>query len=109
MKVLSWNILAHEWIDPADYPGIDADILLNRAERFKTIRKHITAIDPDVMLLQEVMQNEYRKLARRFGGEYHISKLHRSRWQVNVARAGSCPCSEKAYSAISFRTLSNLD
>lgn len=76
MKVLSWNILAEEWIDKADYKDIDEAILFDRDARFKNICKIINDINPDVLLLQEVMMLEYEKLVKLLGLTFHISEIN---------------------------------
>jgi len=51
MKIISWNILADEFID-SDYSMIPSE-LLDDVLRYEKIKNRI--IDADVILLQEVM------------------------------------------------------
>ena len=62
MKIMSWNILAAEWIKKSYYPTIDKKILFNRRARFTRILKTIKEENADIILLQEVMQLEYNSL-----------------------------------------------
>ena len=66
MKILSWNILAHEFIKKRYYPMIPTEVLMNRKERIKQIITTLVHADMDVMLLQEVMQSEYNALVKVF-------------------------------------------
>ena len=53
MKVLSWNILANEYIQKKYYPTVQEELLV-RTERFKTIITKLLEINADIILLQEV-------------------------------------------------------
>ena len=76
MKIVSWNILAQEWIDQKDYPMIPSSILFNRSARFKNIYRILSELEPDVILLQEVMNQEYQKVLKLFGAAFHISQIN---------------------------------
>lgn len=80
MKVLSWNILASEWIKKSYYKGVDDKILFNTARRTRTIFKRIEEERADVLMLQEVMKSTYKKLKERYGKAYHISELSPIQW-----------------------------
>ena len=66
MKIVSWNILADEFINVADYPGVPVNLLKNREQRLKSIKKVIAiyAADADLLLLQEVMPEEADAISR---------------------------------------------
>ena len=89
LKILSWNILADEFIKKRYYPMIPSDILLNRKERqihIITILKHM---DMDVMLLQEVMQAECNALAQTFQKTHHLIKGKNIKWQGKQSSSGN--------------------
>ena len=88
-KILSWNILADEFIKKRYYPMIPSDILLNRKQRqihIITILKHM---DMDVMLLQEVMQGEYNALVQTFQKTHHLIKGKNIKWQGKQSSSGN--------------------
>ena len=62
MKIMSWNILASEWIKSSYYPQINEKILLNRNLRFQRILFILQNVDADIIILQEVMPCEYEML-----------------------------------------------
>jgi mRNA deadenylase 3'-5' endonuclease subunit Ccr4 len=64
MKILSWNILADEFIKKRYYPMIPSEVLLNRKQRQIQIISTLVHADMDVMLLQEVdtLWREYLEL-----------------------------------------------
>jgi mRNA deadenylase 3'-5' endonuclease subunit Ccr4 len=37
MKILTWNILASEWIKKSYYPGVNADVIFDNNTRFSRI------------------------------------------------------------------------
>ena len=79
MKILSWNILAEEWIEKKYYPMVQEQLLESK-KRFKTIMKHINKMSPDVILLQEVMKNNYKYLKKKYRYKYFISSLLAVPW-----------------------------
>ena len=83
MIILTWNILASEWIKKSHYPGVDESVLFDYAARFSKISKKIQSINPDIILLQEVMPREYNKLVSLLKDEYFISELKTITWQYN--------------------------
>ena len=83
MKILSWNILASEWIKKSYYKNVKDHILFNRNQRFKTIFTKIHHENPDIILLQEVMKLEYMSLKRNLGHIYHISPIKAVKWQYS--------------------------
>ena len=62
MKIMTWNILANEFIKKSYYPMISKKHLFNRENRKTQIITILTTVDTDIMLLQEVMQSEYNLL-----------------------------------------------
>ena len=83
MKVLTWNILATEWIKKSYYPGVDTNIIFDNNARFIQICKILKYINADVILLQEVMPKEYTKLILLLKKKYFISNLKSIVWQYN--------------------------
>ena len=81
MKILSWNILAHEFIEKRYYPMIPPVILLNRVQRQTQIMHLLTQLDMDVMLLQEVMPSEYNTLLQTFQKTHHVLRGKNIKWQ----------------------------
>jgi endonuclease/exonuclease/phosphatase family metal-dependent hydrolase len=80
VKVLSWNILASEWITKKDYPDINKAELFNTKKRIKTIIDKLKTYNADILLLQEVMPDEYKNLNKYFKGEYYISQIQPIKW-----------------------------
>jgi endonuclease/exonuclease/phosphatase family metal-dependent hydrolase len=80
MKILTWNILASEWVKKSDYPSVKRSVLFDRKGRFNRICALIREADPDIILLQEVMQKEYSKLVAEFEETYLISGLKKMVW-----------------------------
>ena len=80
MKIISWNILANEFITQSDYPMIKSKILFNRNERLKNIIKMLLKVNADVMLLQEVMEKEFKALMRLFALNYTIVRGKNINW-----------------------------
>uniref|UniRef100_A0A6C0HHS5 Endonuclease/exonuclease/phosphatase domain-containing protein n=1 Tax=viral metagenome TaxID=1070528 RepID=A0A6C0HHS5_9ZZZZ len=90
MKILTWNILASEWIKKSYYPTVDKKILFDRKSRLKKIMERIMDEDPDILLLQEVMEMEYKTLYKHFQSKYHISILSPINWaKTNVETVSS--------------------
>jgi endonuclease/exonuclease/phosphatase family metal-dependent hydrolase len=83
MKILSWNILANEFINKSYYPMIPADILFNRKKRQEQIIRTLKQAAADIMLLQEVMQSEYNTLYTEFHSAYYLIKGKYIQWQKN--------------------------
>ena len=83
MKILSWNILANEFIKERYYPMIPEDILFNRQKRQERIMVTLKQADADVILLQEVMQSEYNLLHNVFHTTYHLTKGKYIQWLKN--------------------------
>ena len=80
VKVLSWNILASEWITKKDYPNIKKDELFNNKKRIKTIIDKLKNYNADIILLQEVMPDEYKLLTKFFKEEYFITPIQPIKW-----------------------------
>jgi endonuclease/exonuclease/phosphatase (EEP) superfamily protein YafD len=81
MKILSWNILADEFVKERYYPMIPADIVVRRKQRQQQIINMLEQMDTDVMLLQEVMQTEYNLIAAAFKKTHHIIRGKNIKWQ----------------------------
>lgn len=89
MKVLSWNILAHEWIKKSHYKGLDKKILFNRKKRFSTIKKHLLEEKADIILLQEVMPYEYKHLVKLLKETHYASPLLPISWNGVYGQSGN--------------------
>lgn len=79
MKVLSWNILANEYIQKKYYPTVKEE-LFNREERFNLIIDNLEEINADIVLLQEVMKEEHNKIKNILKNKYYISPLIPIQW-----------------------------
>ena len=80
VKVFSWNILASEWITKKDYPDIKQAELFNTKKRIKTIIDKLKTYNADILLLQEVMPEEYKNLNKYFKDEYYITQIQPIKW-----------------------------
>jgi len=89
MKILSWNILADEFIKKRYYPMIPPEIVLNRKERQTHILLLLKQLDMDVLLLQEVMQGEYNRLAQAFQKTHHLLRGKNIKWQGKQGYSGN--------------------
>lgn len=89
MKIISWNILANEFIKKADYPMIKGKMLFNRKGRLTQITSILQNANADVMLLQEVMQAEYNSLSDTFKKEYYIIKGKNINWYNKKSYSGN--------------------
>ena len=81
MKIMSWNILASEWIKKSYYPKVNKKILFNRKARFNKIMKTINDENADIIMLQEVMSLEYKSLKHYLDNKYTISPLNPIKWK----------------------------
>jgi endonuclease/exonuclease/phosphatase family metal-dependent hydrolase len=81
MKIMSWNILASEWIKQIYYPKINKKTLFNRKARFNKIMKTINEENADIIMLQEVMLLEYNSLKHYLNNKYKISPLNPIKWK----------------------------
>jgi|688.fasta_scaffold153908_2 endonuclease/exonuclease/phosphatase family metal-dependent hydrolase len=89
MKVISWNILANEFIKKADYPMIKSKMLFNRKGRLTQITSILKNVNADVILLQEVMQAEYNSLSETFNKDYYIIKGNNINWYNKKSYSGN--------------------
>ena len=89
MKILSWNILADEFIKQSYYPMIPSHILLNRKKRQDRIIETLKQANADIILLQEVMQSEYNKLEDEFNKTYHLVKGKHIYWNDKRSYSGN--------------------
>ena len=89
MKILSWNILANEFIKQSYYDMIPSQILFNRQKRQERIIETLKEANADIMLLQEVMQSEYNKLEDEFQKTYHLLKGKHIHWQNKRSYSGN--------------------
>jgi endonuclease/exonuclease/phosphatase family metal-dependent hydrolase len=85
MKLLTWNILASEWIKKSYYPTVKEKVLFDRKSRLKRIMERIIDEDPDILLLQEVMELEYKTFMKHLQTKYHISFLSPINWAKEKA------------------------
>lgn len=89
MKILTWNILASEWIDNKTYNTVPKSIRCNRTIRLDSILKYIFLHEASVIMLQEVMQQEYNKIVDTLQNLYIISPLVRIHWGINKNNSGN--------------------
>lgn len=89
MKIVSWNILANEFIKKVDYPMIKTKMLFNRKGRLTQITNILKNVNADVMLLQEVMRAEYNSLSETFEKEYYIIKSNNFNWHNKKSYSGN--------------------
>ena len=90
MRILSWNILASEWIKKSYYKDVNHAILFNRNERFEQIIELIKSTNADIILLQEVMPEERLQFMKLLGHTYIISPIQRIAWQYqNNSKSGN--------------------
>ena len=89
MKIVSWNILANEFIKKVDYPMIKTKILFNRKGRLTQITNILKNANADVILLQEVMLAEYNSLSDTFEKEYHIIRRNNINWYNKKSYSGN--------------------
>jgi endonuclease/exonuclease/phosphatase family metal-dependent hydrolase len=80
VKVITWNILASEWITKKDYPDIKQSELFNTIKRIKTIIEKLKTYNADIILLQEVMPDEYKIINKIFKDEYYITEIQPIKW-----------------------------
>jgi hypothetical protein len=108
MKILSWNILANEFIKKRYYPMIPPDILINRKNRQNQIIITLRQTNADVMLLQEVMQSEYNLLVHYFGKTHHIIRGKYISWQNKRSSSGNVTLLRKQSFGLPANFLINL-
>jgi endonuclease/exonuclease/phosphatase family metal-dependent hydrolase len=89
MKILTWNILASEWIKQSYYPKVDKSVVFNRKSRFAQICKILNEYDADIIMLQEVMKKEYMLLLSLFEKQYIISGLKKMSWYNKKSESGN--------------------
>ena len=88
MKILTWNILASEWIDETYNEVKNADVLNNK-NRFNRIFQYIRTQDASLILLQEVMPYEYKRLKILLQDNYAITPLCRINWDKYKNNSGN--------------------
>ena len=86
MRIISWNILASEWIKGVYYPNISKKILFDREARLKCILSILKKTDADIILLQEVMVNEYKAMKKHFAKNYYCSPLVPIQWKYGLTK-----------------------
>ena len=82
VRCLTWNILAHEWVEETE--GVDARALFNRSRRRAVILRHLRAFNADAMLLQEVGKDEHAALVAAFGDTHDVSSLWPITWSYDT-------------------------
>lgn len=80
MKILTWNILASEWIKKSYYPTVKDFSVMDSDRRIEIIVKRLYVENADLMLLQEVMDVDYDILYKHFQNTYYISSLRPIQW-----------------------------
>jgi mRNA deadenylase 3'-5' endonuclease subunit Ccr4 len=96
MKILTWNILASEWVKKSYYPTVKTPELLDPNKRIKIILKRIKEFHGDIVLLQEVMEHEYKILSRQFQKDYRCSSLRIIPWSKTKTSSGNMTMLKKS-------------
>ncbi len=68
---------------------IPPEVLFARATRKKNIIDHLTQMDTDIMLLQEVMQSEYTALTQAFQKTHRLIRGKNIKWQDKQSASGN--------------------
>lgn len=89
MKILTWNILAEEWIKESYYPTIKDFSIMQSSRRIQLILKKLNTENADIMLLQEVMHLDYNVLYNHFNHTYYISSLKPIQWDKSSSCSGN--------------------
>jgi endonuclease/exonuclease/phosphatase family metal-dependent hydrolase len=89
MKILSWNILATEWIKSSYYQEVNKNVIFNRAARFTQICAILRQQQPDIILLQEVMPQEYAGLQNCLHSKFYISPMNPLKWGKPKSKSGN--------------------
>ena len=74
------NILASEWIVKKYYTDINKALLFNHKKRLKTIIEKLLNYNADIILLQEVMPDEFKVINKYFKDDYHITEIQPIKW-----------------------------
>ena len=89
MKILTWNILASEWIKKSYYPSVKDHTLFHRNSRTRIILDKLKEESADIVFLQEVMPLEYKLLYQTFRHVYHFSRLAPIHWYKTKGQSGN--------------------
>lgn len=109
MKVVTWNILADQYIDYAntqrDYPTVPAQDL-RLSKRLPVILRELERIQADLVLLQEVTPAVHEKLLKRFGRTYEIGPLatHRAKEEHGTSSGNVNLLKRSVFGATKFET-----
>lgn len=95
MKVLTWNILASEWIKKSYYPTVKDHTLFKRKNRIEIIRDKLKDESADIVFLQEVMPLEYQELYTLFHRVYQFSRLNPIQWYKKKSQSGNVTMMKK--------------
>lgn len=96
MKILTWNILASEWVKKSYYPTVKTPELLEEDQRIKIILKKMKEIHADIVLLQEVMEQESKTIYKQFRKEYYFSSLRIIPWSKTKTSSGNMTLLKKS-------------
>ena len=106
LRVLTWNILADEFIEKEDYLYFDFNLLKNRQKRIETITSHIIHQNCDIILLQEVMLLELAYLQELLSTDFYFSDLFPIQWDsYNHSESGNIVLFHKKYFINSFQNV----
>ena len=105
LKILSWNILADEFIKKRYYPMIPPDVLLNRKKRQTQIISTLKHMDTDVLLLQEVMPSEFNALSATFQKTHHLLRGKNIKWQDKQSYSGNAILLRKSCFALPVKLI----
>ena len=89
MRTITWNILADEWVEPHYYPALVEQKYIDRNNRIKIIVRILIETNADLILLQEVMEDEYETLIELFSCKYFASPLSQISWSYGTGQSGN--------------------
>jgi len=77
LRVVSWNVLAPMWVHGDTFPGVNASVVApeNRLPKRLEI---LDAMSPDIILLQEVQESEFRGISNHYERDYELLGLARN-------------------------------
>lgn len=96
IKIISWNILALEFVKKSYYPTLNLNSINNRVKRIEKIINILLQQNPDIILLQEVMLKEYNYL-KKYLSNYYFSNLININWiKYNKSESGNVTLFKKS-------------
>lgn len=104
-RVLTWNILADEFVHEQDYLHFDISLIKNRNQRIERITHFLLQQNVDIILLQEVMLDEQQYLYNQLSEQFYFSSLFSNQWKhYPHSESGNLVLFRKKYFSESFDT-----